>query len=120
MIENDWDYAERRRYERVSLDSYLRVNDLDQQKLLGHVVDISRDGMRLISDQPITVAQDYNVKLEVSIYGRRFDNIVLVARSVWSQTDDNPSLYDTGFHFEQVSPESDEAIQTLIEELKAA
>ena len=42
---------EKRRYERLSLESYLRVFRQDTDELIGHIMDISLGGMMLLNKE---------------------------------------------------------------------
>ena len=104
--------------ERESLIYYLEVTDLHSQKVAGHIVDISRDGMRLVSNKPIlnNEVHQFSVKLPRELGNTAPINVSV--RSVWSASDINPSLFDTGFSFEWISAGNQTKISQLIERYK--
>ena len=56
---------EKRRLKRWYLVMYLRVYDRDTNELLGHIVDINKEGMRLVNDKPLPVNQIYRLRVDV-------------------------------------------------------
>lgn len=65
MSPNEPSSADQRRQKRWYLVMYLRVYDQDTQELLGHIVDINKDGIRLVSDKPIPPSRSYRLWLDV-------------------------------------------------------
>ena len=118
MIGNDWNEQERRRYERYSVTFYLSVYDQQTNVLLGQIIDISRGGMRLISQEPIPAGKHFHLVLDVSLESGKQQKVLLEARSIWSQEDDNPDLFATGFQFIDLSQEAVLCIQEIIAELQ--
>jgi hypothetical protein len=114
LIANDWNEEERREQKRYTLENYLRVIDRATNTLLGHVVDISAGGMKLLTDIPIAHRREYRLLLEVSLNGERPQKLAMTARSTWTDRDINPGLYNTGFYFLWLSPEARLRIDQLI------
>ena len=110
---------EKRKRRRWELVFYLRIFDQSNGTLLGHVIDISEDGLMLLSEVPIQLDKDYDLSLEmpVSDDGGN-EKISFKARSIWQSKDTNPDLVDTGFQLIDPDIESVEAIQDLIDELQ--
>ncbi len=111
--------VEKRQRRRWELVFYLRVFIQKDNSLLGHVIDISEDGMMLLSENPIELNKDYELLLEIPASDRKGRRkIALKAHSIWKSSDANPDLYDTGF--ELIDPEagSVKAIRELIKELQ--
>jgi c-di-GMP-binding flagellar brake protein YcgR len=118
MIDNDWSEAERRQYERYSVDFYMCIYDQNTNVQLGQVVDISLGGMRLLSTQPFLIrGKRFRLRMEVSLESGKRENILLEARSVWGREDDNPDYYSTGFQFHDLSSETSQRIQEILDEL---
>jgi len=86
----------RRSIRRRHLIYYLRVWDADTQKMLGHIVDITPEGLMLISDQPIELNKKFNLEMQWQDEGET-RRISFSAESRWSHKDINVRFYDTGF-----------------------
>jgi hypothetical protein len=106
---------ERRKLKRRHLIYYLRVFDRNNNKLIGHLVDITPEGVMLISEEPIPLGQIFRLKmlLPSRIGGREewhFD-----AESRWCDKDINPDFYDTGFALITVEKRDMKVIEDLIQ-----
>ncbi len=110
--------AEKRRLKRWYLVLYLRVFEQDTSALLGHIVDISKEGMRLVSDKPLVLNHTYRLWVDVPKEGTSRQRIHLEAESLWTGRDVNPDFYDTGFRMLNISPQALLQLQLLIEEFK--
>jgi hypothetical protein len=107
---------DRRNIKRRHLIYYLRVWEVDADRPLGHVVDITSEGMMLISEQPIPVDQTYTLELRLPHAEGSPKPMRFRAICRWSDNDINPDFYDTGFEFLQQRPEDIETIRNLIED----
>jgi len=107
-----------RRNKRWYLVMYLRVFDEDTGELLGHVVDISKEGMRLVNDKPIPINRTYRLWVDVPKEGAPRQRIHLEAESLWSSRDVNPDFFDTGFRIQNLNIQARLQLQSLIEAFK--
>jgi c-di-GMP-binding flagellar brake protein YcgR len=111
IIENDWTKEEKRQYKREDVTFCLPVYDQETNTLLGQVLEIGQGGMRLISQEPIPVGKHFHLSLGVSLESGQQERVFLEARSVWSQEDDNPDSFATGFQFRNLPQEIARRIQ---------
>lgn len=118
MSPNEPSGAEQRRQKRWYLVMYLRVYDQDTQELLGHIVDINKDGIRLVSDKAIPPNRSYRLWLDVPKENAAHQRIFLEAESLWCGRDVNPDFYDTGFRILNIGASALLQLQLLIEEFK--
>lgn len=118
MSPNDSRGAEKRKSKRWYLIMYLRVHDQDTGELLGHIVDINKEGMRLVSDNPIPSNQHFRLWVDVPKDSASRQRIELDAESLWSARDINPDFCDTGFRIHNISTPALLQLQLLIEEFK--
>jgi len=107
---------ERRKLERRQLIYYLRVFDRDTGELLGHLVDITTEGVMLISEAPLEADKVFHLKMRLPEQMAGSREVGFDAVSRWSKQDVNPDFYDTGFQFMDISPENKEIIEDLIYE----
>ena len=110
MIEN-------RSLKRWHLIYYLRVFDQDTGSLLGHLVDISTEGMKMVSEMPIPVEQEFRFKMEVSLEHSTAQELFLDAYSLWCNRDANPDFFATGFRLVNPERAAIRVISALIEGL---
>ena len=108
---------EKRRAKRWRLFYYLRLFDTSSGELLGHVVDITTQGMMVISEHSIPKGIVYNLRMELPDTEGVPADLELRAQSRWSTCDGNKSFYDTGFTLVNPSREIVESIQQIVDEL---
>jgi hypothetical protein len=107
---------DRRQVERNYLVFYLRVFDGPATKVMGHLVNISSNGIMLLSDFPIPINEDYTLRMRLP--HELVDNaeIIFDATSCWCRNDTNPGFYVTGFQLHDVAPALKNVILCLIDE----
>jgi len=85
-------------------------------RVMGHLMDISADGLMLLSDGPIEVNEEYRLRMRLPKEVSGSDEIVFGAVSRWCRQDDNPDFYVTGFQIQDMDDETRESVAHLIEE----
>jgi c-di-GMP-binding flagellar brake protein YcgR len=105
---------ERRVLKRRHLYYYSRVFDEATQQMAGRLVDITTEGIMLVSEKPVSANTRFKFKmlLPKSIEGQKTLN--LEAESRWSRQAVNPDLYDNGFQLLSVKPGDEKIIEKLI------
>jgi c-di-GMP-binding flagellar brake protein YcgR len=119
MVEENEDAKERRRQNRFSLESFLAVYRQEDHLLMGHIIDISRGGMLLVSKQRVPLNKTFSFLLEISLTDDLPEKVTARAKSIWNRKDPNPGLFNNGFQFVDLSIETEQAIDHLVAELKA-
>ena len=107
----------KRSQERWNLVQYLRVAKAENNETLGHLVDVTTEGMMLISENSIPLHQTFNLRMEIPTEDNIPQMIALTAESLWTKKDVNPAFHDTGFRLINPSKRAINAITRLIEEL---
>ncbi|KAB2936340.1 MAG: PilZ domain-containing protein [Candidatus Contendobacter sp.] len=110
--------ANKRRLKRWYLVMYLRVFDEGTGELLGHIVDINKEGIRLVSDKPIPPSQTFRLWVDVPKENAPRQRIHLEVESLWSGRDINPDFYATGFRIHNIGTQELLQLQLLIEDFK--
>jgi hypothetical protein len=107
---------EKRQVERKYLVFYLRVFDGLGSKVIGHLVNISSNGIMLLSDFPIPVNEEYKLRMRLPHELVEKGEIIFSAASRWCRKDTNPEFYVTGFQLSDMSPALKDSILCLIDE----
>ncbi len=107
----------KRRLKRWHLIYYLRVFESESQQLLGNVVDITTEGLMLISKNRIPTDREFDLRVQIPTEDGASRSFTMKALSVWSDRDVNRSFYDTGFEIVEPTSDTIEQIQILIDEL---
>lgn len=107
---------DKRKLKRRHLIYYLRVFSMPGAELLGHLVDITPEGVMIIGEKPVPAEQDFvlHMDLPAEIMGK--ESIEFKARSRWSRKDVDPTFYGTGFQLVDVSAEDVRIIKRLIKD----
>lgn len=105
--------AEVRTLKRRHLVYYLEVYDVENRRLLGHIVDITTNGLKLVSRHPIPTNRVYTLEMLLPDGYFSQKKISFQARSLWSSNDINPDFHDTGF----AAPDLDQATKNIIIDL---
>ena len=112
-----------RENQRVYLTFYLRIFDGD--RFLGYMIDISHDGIMVMSDFILEEGKKYSLKMKLpssaeweggNINDRCID---FNAECRWSKHDAiDREFYLSGFSFSDLSPEDEEIIHKLIQDFR--
>ena len=93
---------------------YLRVFDAEAARLLGHVVDITTQGLMLVTEDPIELGVVFHLRMVLSEKIGRTNETSFHARSMWCKRDVNPDFYVAGFEFQDMAPDGTNVIERLI------
>lgn len=106
---------EKRELKRRHLIYYLRVFDRNTDQLLGHLVNITSQGIMLISEKPLAVGVTFELRMKLPAAMVEYEHLDFEAKSVWNGKDSNPNFYDTGLQMIDVAPNKTAIIEDLIE-----
>ncbi len=110
---------ERRTLERIRCYYYLKVYNKDNNQDIGSVIDISRKGMRLISEIPFTADSHYHLTIKLPkgyIHGYSFD---IDAEARWCEKKEDDDYYEAGFKFINAKKSGIVFIKMLIDDFKS-
>lgn len=106
--------VDKRQTERWYVVFYLRVFDGKSPGILGHLIDISEKGIKLICDKPIEVNKEYSLRMRLPNQMKERDEILFSATSRWCRIDVNPDFYLVGFQIDDFEPASRELVAALV------
>ena len=107
---------EKRKLNRRHLIYYLRVFDRNTNILIGHLVDITAEGIMLISEDPIDTYTIFQLKMDLPQRMENKEQLHFDAKSLWHKKDVNPNFYNTGFQFLKVSRDHFVVIEQLLDD----
>jgi hypothetical protein len=111
------EYVEKRRAERKHLVFYLRVFDGTAGEALGHIVNLSSDGLMLFNDRSLPVNKDFRLRIRLPNMVGELRELMLDATSRWSKKDVDPDLFLTGFQLHNLENSDRKDILDLLEKL---
>jgi len=106
---------DRRKFKRRYLAFYSRVFDVRSHHLLGHVVDITPQGLMLISEIPLPTDTAFRLEIELPDDFAAKHTITFDAKSRWCQADIDPHFFNTGFQLFDIAAEDVEIIQSIVD-----
>ena len=109
---------ERRRSDRLPIFYDLRVIDLEQGVLIGDVIDLSQDGMRIMGENPFPVGATRRVQLDIIMSEGPPQVVCFDAQCVWSRYVEHLAHYESGCA-NTLAPSAAACIAQLIEQLQS-
>jgi len=102
-----------RRIERHQLPYFLRVFNSVTDKPIGFLGNVSEDGLMLISQLPMMIGADFDLRLKIPMAGGCHQVIDLNACCLWCHEDTTPHHYDAGFCLQRAPPEYGQLVDAL-------
>jgi hypothetical protein len=107
---------DKRKTKRRFLLYYMRVYDNRTHQQIGNLVDITPDGVMLISATPIPEKQVLPLRLELSSEVADKPFMDFIALSKWCRPDVDPNQYNIGFEITEIAKDDEKIIQKIITE----
>jgi hypothetical protein len=106
---------EKRKHKRVNLIYYLEIYDNRTDKHLGNLVDITPEGLMMISEEKMEDGAEFHLRilLPESSYGKK--SISFKANSCWTKRDVNPTFFASGYQIVDIGPIETRTITSLID-----
>ncbi len=106
---------EKRRLPRTVADTNILVHDVNTGRPLGRVVNLSGEGMMLIGPEPVESNLVFQLELALESPHRGHKSLRCGVESLWNSKAHQSGHYWTGFHIIDISPETTEIIESLVE-----
>lgn len=104
-----------RRIERHQLPCFLQVFNRFTDKPIGYLGNISNEGLMLVSQLPMMVDVDFELRLKIPGPEGAVHAVDFTATCLWSREDINPQHYDSGFILLQAPAEYWQLIVALVQ-----
>ncbi|MFJ3372781.1 PilZ domain-containing protein [Pseudomonas sp. NPDC086251] len=102
-----------RRIERHQLPYFLKVFNSVTDKPIGYLGNVSEHGLMLISQLPMMIGADFDLRLKIPASDGILQVIDLRACCLWCHEDATPNHYDAGFSLQQAPPEYGQLVDAL-------
>lgn len=104
---------DQRKEKRQVIDFFLDVTRVSDGQFLGHLVDLTYSGMRLVSKDEIPRSANYDVKITLPGEKEKKE-IAFHAKCKWSKKEEEDYFNESGFEISGLSREhADQIIQVL-------
>lgn len=108
--------TERRKFKRRYLMYYSRVFNLKTGQVLGYLVDLTPEGIMILSEEPIEIGQIYRLRMDLPEGLTAKTSLDFAARSIWCKPDIDPNFYGTGFQISELAEGDLDLIERMIQE----
>jgi hypothetical protein len=105
---------EKRQSTRKIANNTIQIHDLNTGRLLGQVVNLTSDGLMLISPQPIESNLVFQMELILQDQNHHQHNIRIGAESLWCSGANEPGYFWAGFQIIDISLDTIEFIESLM------
>ncbi len=104
---------EHRTKQRKHVFLYLDIYDRETGRLMGHLGDISNEGLMIIAPQPLPlhISREIRIRLPEDEFSKAFIDLEIQTR--WTAPDVNPDLHCTGCLFVDISPEDEALVEAV-------
>ena len=107
---------EKRKLDRRKFSYYMRVLDATTEKLVGHLVDISANGLKVDSQSSIPLNVDFMIRMDIPVEISNTKFITFAARSKWCKPDRfDPTSYNVGFQIMAIQASARDIFARLFE-----
>lgn len=107
----------KQRTKRNHLIMYLKVYNTIENEFLGHLGDITLEGLMILSDKPLDINKISTLKCMLPIKDNQARDLEIQAKCVWSNKDLNDQYYANGFKFHDIDDNTRLNIEHLIDDL---
>ena len=109
-----WETSE---YHQKKETGSFRVIDITNNNSIGHLADISAEGMRIISDYSLEKDTVYKLRIDLPEEICGCDQLNVDAKNIWCRQDSKSKQYQSGFEFLSTFPHHAEVIELLFHDL---
>ncbi len=95
----------------------VKAYDAVQGDYIGRVVDITADGMMLVTKENHTVGRTFQLRIILPVMVQHKSDIVIEATVVWREPDANPNFCKTGFNFVNLPGEEGFLLEDVMHKL---
>ena len=112
--------AEQRKLERRSISYYMRIIDVGANQFIGHLADLTLQGLKMDSQKPLPVKKEYRLRINTTADVADKDFIEFVAWIRWCELDPRqPGLFNIGFEILKIDSHDAEIVQRIMDKYSA-
>ena len=100
---------------RPQLMTFLKVRCAETGQVVGRIIDLTTQGMRLITDEELQIGAEFHLVIPIDLGPGRQEELRIDACCKWTGPDVNPDLLCAGFEFEEVRPRQEALLARIIQ-----
>lgn len=106
---------EQRKNVRRAPNDYYLVFDRENDRFIGRVLNMSLDGLMLVSMEPVNASEEFKCRMALPEKIDDNNQIIFDAVCKWSRKNDQSNMYESGFKMKNVSTKDREIIRELLQ-----
>ncbi len=95
----------------------VKAYDAETGNYIGRVVDITADGMMLVTKDNFTVGRVFQLRVILPVMVQHKTDVTVEAKIVWREPDSNPRFCKTGFNFVNLPGEDGFLLEDIMHKL---
>ncbi|MFC1837720.1 PilZ domain-containing protein [Thermodesulfobacteriota bacterium] len=107
-------WKEKRKNKRIPLHFYLQVSEKGSSKHLGYMIDVSNEGFKLLSEEPISIGSEVLCVLHLPEAFNDRQDISFMTSCCWCRKDVNPDYYVSGYQIDDLEPDGQSIISIIM------
>ncbi len=113
---SDGKEQDRRHSTRSHLRRYLRVFDGSSSRVIGHVTEITTQGLMLVSKESLSIHEEYRLRMKPGESISESGELIFRATCKWCRKDTGSPQFIAGFLVHDLSDRGRETIEKLVAE----
>lgn len=105
---------EKRKHERRETDAFLGVYDGKTELLIGQLMDMTTEGMKINCVAAIELDSTYMIRIDLPVEIKWAEEVTFRAKCVWTKKCSESNAFDSGFRMQNATPIEFENISKLI------
>jgi hypothetical protein len=105
---------EKRIYKRNQLICFTNVHDRSTGSQIGHLINISPEGLMLMSEKPLEIDRPYSLSIQLTNPPGPLEFLSVETICRWCKIEQHASFYDAGFEFLHLDENDRHMIVTII------
>ena len=98
----------------------VKAFDTETGQLLGRVVDITADGMMIVTKQALAPDRTFHLRITLPVMVRHRTDVTVEARVIWCEQDTSPGFCKIGVQFVNIPGEYGFLLEDVMHKLKWA
>lgn len=105
-----------RRQERINLIYYLRVFDGESREIIGHLANVTPDGIMLIGEHPLTSGERHKLAMDLPRHLGAAEQLEFTGEVIWSKPQEGTPFYNSGVRLVAVSSDQRKLLDQMMQE----
>ncbi len=107
---------DRRRANRHQLLFNARVYDADRGHVIGHLSNLSEDGLMVVTEQPLPVGRTYRVRIPLPVEFDGLGELATETTVAWTEPATHPAYHRNGLRARSLDPEQRRVLARLVDD----